>query len=263
MPTSLPKPHEFFQLDVASRGDLINSYIGEITLNNEPSNSDLIDGFKQSHVVNQYVPYHYEQREKSIEDKLASKTKWELYLKNEFKKINEEYKPIILEKIKANIAHMDGLTRPKSLFEIVGAKELAIAQKHNRSITEKMGHLFENYAVVSPVVFSPEDHYGITIQGVDFIAFINNEITYCQMKTNKNTLTGSQVPRTKEELLVFEKSWFVSAIDSYAPWSLSSLHGIDRIAGNEFWSIVNIPYELVIESVTTLILEIENFVYPR
>ena len=91
MPTSLPKPHEFFQLDVASRGKLINSYIGDIKLENEPSNPDLIDSFKRSHVVNQYVRHHHQKRIKDLKDNHPKGTKWESYLNDEFRKLNEKY----------------------------------------------------------------------------------------------------------------------------------------------------------------------------
>ena len=138
---------------------------------------------------------------------------------------------------------------------------MAIAQKHNRSITERMGHMFEKYAAVSPFVFSPEDHYGIKAAGVDLIVLQNNDIIYCQMKTNKNTLTGSQDGRSKEELLLYNKAWFISAINSSVSWTFKAHDKIERKAGKEFWPLISIPYELVMESVKTLILEIENFIY--
>ena len=82
------------------------------------------------------------------------------------------------------------------------------------------------------------------------------------MKSNKNTLTGSQNDRSKEELLVHNKAWFLSAIESNASWTFTDHEKIHRKSGEEFWPLINIPYAIVMESVKDLILKIEKFIYP-
>ena len=77
------------------------------------------------------------------------------------------------------------------------------------------------------------------------------------MKTMEGTLTGSQVSRSEEELLLHESSYFAAVFETGSGWTFNS-EKIKRIKGNEFWSIINLDYTYILKEVKLMIKEIED-----
>ena len=67
---------------------------------------------------------------------------------------------------------------------------------------------------------SPELDFGVKIAGLDLLIYAENKIIQCQLKSNKDTLTGSQAERSVEEL---------SVLPYFASLMIQKHHGIFRI----------------------------------
>ena len=109
---------------------------------------------------------------------------------------------------------------------------------------------------LSSNIISPELHFGIKIPGVDVIVQHNNKFYYTQLKTQKNTLSGSDSSRVTQELSLFDNSWFVACIDNCAGWTYSG--SIQRLLGNEFWSKTDINYEDLLSHLNNTINLVEK-----
>lgn len=147
---------------------------------------------------------------------------------------------------------------PKNIYEFGGAFKLASANSITRSLSTAMGTCWETIANVSPHAINPELEFGLKITGIDLIAknIYTNEIEYLQLKTQKNTLTGSQGPRSASELLLHEHPVFCAAF-SFSQWTFSC-KDVPRAAGKEFWNRIGMDYELVKAEVFPLIQKFEE-----
>ena len=85
----------------------------------------------------------------------------------------------------------------------------------------------------------------------------DNKPYYAQIKTLEGTLTGSQVPRSESELNLHENSYFVSAFKTGTPWTFNSKI-INKLVGKEFWSLIDLDYDFILEQVKKMILEIQD-----
>ncbi|OCQ92191.1 hypothetical protein AMR42_15615 [Limnothrix sp. PR1529] len=146
---------------------------------------------------------------------------------------------------------------PKNLYELCGATLFTASNAISRSLSTKMGQLWEDLAKISPYTISPEKDFGIKITGIDIIIFEVGQTNpiFTQLKTTPGTLTGSQKPRSQEELAIHEFSLFAAAF-CLGTWNFSS-PTIPRACGQKFWSKIGIEYELVEDSIKTMILDIE------
>ena len=141
-----------------------------------------------------------------------------------------------------------------SLFTLSNTKYFAFANIITRDLSRRWGKIWEDIAVISPKVVSPEKTFGgYKIPGVDFLMLLHNKLYFCQMKTAKNTLTGSQAPRSRTELELFQNSAFISAFD-IGSWHFNSSH-TQRLAGEQFWKLIDINY---FEIETNFIKTLEN-----
>ena len=131
---------------------------------------------------------------------------------------------------------------PKNLFQMSGAKDFYSMQLVLRSITTTLGNFWEELATLSNNAISTEKEFGIKIKGIDIICINNDKPTYIQMKTMEGTLTGSQVSRSEEELLIHKNSYFAAVFETGSSWTFNS-DKIKKIKGNEFWSIINLDYD--------------------
>lgn len=152
-----------------------------------------------------------------------------------------------------------------NLFEAAGTKELFLSNKYTRVITEKLGHKFEKIASFSNKVFDSETKLNITIRGVDIIVYNNNQIRYTQLKTKKDTLTGSQVPRSNKELTIHENSLFVASLNLGSNWTFNNksnnINEITRLTGSRFWSIIGVDYLFLLEQCKNLVTRLNNLLY--
>jgi hypothetical protein len=154
-------------------------------------------------------------------------------------------------------AILDNHPNPSNLFELCGAKLLITSNSVTRSLSTKMGRLWEEISNISPYVIVPEFEFDIKITGVDITVMIDDTVSFAQLKTSKGTLTGSQVPRAKQELGIHDNPLFIAAFD-LGSWSLSSKSQISRIAGKAFWNQIHMDYELVEYHVRNMLKNIDQ-----
>jgi len=149
---------------------------------------------------------------------------------------------------------------PKNAYELAGAKELALANKVTRNLSTTMGNLWEKLADISPYALNPDLEFGIKIRGIDIICKnINTEnIEFVQLKTTKNTLSGSQSGRANSELLLHENPVFAAAFDVDRTWTYQNDPTIRRISGAEFWNQIGMDYPTVYSTVVTTIRQLEE-----
>lgn len=131
---------------------------------------------------------------------------------------------------------------PKNIYELAGARKLSAANNVTRKLSTTMGLLWERIANISPYAINPEMEFGIKIKGVDLISrhIGTGIVEYQQLKTQKNTLTGSQQPRSVSELSIHDYPVFCACFP-LSSWTFNCSH-IPRVAGVEFWSRIGIDY---------------------
>jgi hypothetical protein len=151
------------------------------------------------------------------------------------------------------------ILRPENLFQMAGASKLAVANTVVRNLNGRLGHLWERLANISPYAINPEIEFGLKIQGVDLIALnkASENIEYQQLKTQHNTLTGSQKPRSVSELSIHEHPIFCAAFNNYSHWTFRD-NTIPRRSGAEFWNVIGISYGIILDQVYLLIKNLED-----
>ncbi|MTJ06241.1 hypothetical protein [Anabaena sp. UHCC 0204] len=145
---------------------------------------------------------------------------------------------------------------PRNLFELCGAKLLVTSNSVTRSLSTKMGQLWEEIADISPYVIVPEFEFGIKIKGIDIVLLTDSKIKFAQLKTLKGTLTGSQTNRAKKELGIHDNPLFISAFN-LGSWTFNDSK-IPRIAGKEFWDMIHLEYELIENHIRYMLQRIDN-----
>ncbi|MDY7012171.1 MAG: hypothetical protein SVX43_01005 [Cyanobacteriota bacterium] len=165
------------------------------------------------------------------------------------------------------IASMPGLMRspsqmesnPRNLYEMCGATIFVESNSISRSLSTAMGDLWEIVLNISPYAVSPEKNFGLKITGIDSILLRDGKGSpiFVQIKTQRNTLTGSQAPRAKRELELHQQRLFAAAFCTGSSWTFSSPN-IPRICGAEFWNMAGLDYELLKFHVKRTILKIQS-----
>ncbi len=148
---------------------------------------------------------------------------------------------------------------PKNIYELSGANKLAFSNNVTRTLSTTMGCLWEKIANLSPFAINPELEFKIKIKGIDLI-FYDQEldgIFYAQLKTQQNTLTGSQKNRSVSELLLHENSIFCACFETASSWTFNHSE-IPRISGSAFWNRIGIDYLMLLEKIKDMILKLEN-----
>jgi len=146
-----------------------------------------------------------------------------------------------------------------NLFELVGATKLIRANQLSRVVSTQLGAAWEEIATLSSFAVSPELELGIKITGIDLIFVEDGKLRHTQIKTQKNTLTGSQKDRSVSELLMHPHPLFAAAFD-VANWTFPPFKscGVQRVAGEAFWSKLNIDYRQVIAAAQRCVLSLET-----
>lgn len=129
----------------------------------------------------------------------------------------------------------------ENIYQLSGASNLSAANAITRTYSTKLGLLWERIADLAPNVVSPELDFGFKIPEVDVIVLYESSLYYTQLKTQKNTLTGSQGNRTVNGLKAFENHWFVACIETDASWTAPK--ELNRLLGHQFWSKIGIDYD--------------------
>lgn len=136
-----------------------------------------------------------------------------------------------------------------------------LSNKYTRVISENLGHKLEDIATLSPKIINPETHFGFKIKGVDVIMYENSQFYFTQLKTKKDTLTGSQKSRSEMELSIHTNSRFVACLD-LGSWTFNtSIPNIERITGSDFWDKIDIDYDYLIQKLSAALQEIERALF--
>ena len=206
----------------------------------------LYNSYKFKEVINKFIISYI----KNTKNKLSQNSK-EL-ISNKINYFKKNYIEVVLPKKIEEI--------PTNLYQMSGATDFAKINLILRSLSTSMGKLWEDIADCSKITINTEKEFDIKINGIDIIFIKNNKIFYAQIKTLEGTLTGSQVPRSIEELSIHENSYFVAAFETGTDWTFNS-EKIKRIRGKEFWSLINLDYDYILNEVKAMIREIEKSYY--
>ena len=137
----------------------------------------------------------------------------------------------------------NGCANHKNVYQLAEAIKLSTANNITRTYSTKLGLLWEQIANLAPNVVSPEIDFGAAykIPEVDVIVQYENKLYYTQLKTQKNTLTGSQSKRTVAELSAFPNHWFVACIDTNCDSTIPK--ALNKLIGRQFWEKIGIDYD--------------------
>lgn len=169
------------------------------------------------------------------------------------------FKPLAINELKESSPSRENIVeKPKNVYQLAGAVKLSAANTATRNLSTTMGLLWERIANISPYTINPESEFDIAIKGVDLISKnINNcSIEYQQLKTQRNTLTGSQKERSIAELSLHKNPVFCTCF-ALGNWTFNHPK-ITRVSGPEFWQRIGIDYNIFEENVKALILELEE-----
>lgn len=139
----------------------------------------------------------------------------------------------------------DSCNKKNNIYQLANAYKLSAANAITRTYSTKLGLLWEKIADLAPNVISPELDLGYKIPEVDIIVLYDNKLYYTQLKTQKNTLTGSQTKRTIDELNKFQNHWFVACINTNCSSTIPK--SLNKLIGKEFWEKIGIDYDKDIE----------------
>ena len=215
----------------------------------DPKNLDqkLFNAYKYKEVLNQFIVEY-------INKKNKNKKEIEKEITNKIDQFKNRFINITLEKkIKET---------PTNLYQMSGATDFAKINLILRSLSTSMGHLWENIATSSNLAISTETEFDIKINGVDIIFIKDKKPYYAQIKTLEGTLTGSQVPRSISELSIHKNSYFVSAFKTGTPWTFNS-DKIEKLLGKEFWVMLDLDYDFILNNVKKMIKTIEDSYYKK
>lgn len=147
----------------------------------------------------------------------------------------------------------------ENIFSMSDAPNLHFANKVTRSLSTRLGNLWENIASISPYAINPEQVFNFKIKGIDLIIVNRNtsDLEYIQLKTTRGTLTGSQITRAGTELSIHQCPVFAAAFD-ITPWTFNH-DTIPRVAGEQFWGRIGIDYDVVRNEVIQFIRRIDDY----
>ena len=203
---------------------------------------DLWEAYKNKEVINKFIK-DYIQLKKSTDEEIKEK------IKNKIEYFKKDY-------INNKLANKMSSTKT-SLFSMIGADIFKSAQTISRSLSTSMGTLWEKIASCSNSVINTEEEFGIKITGIDAISLINEKITYIQLKTAEDTLTAGQSPRSEMELSIHTNAIFGTAFKTGSIWHFRS-DKINKYAGKDFWTKIDLDYDYIFDQIKPMILEIEE-----
>jgi len=217
-------------------------------IKNIPKNviKDLHQAYRYKEVINRFI-VQYITKIKEIDDEDSK-----LKITNEINLFKKNYINNILPKrINQKIVNV---------YSISGADSFAKIQLVLRSFSTSMGSLWEKIAICGNTSISTENEFGLKITGTDLISLINENPTYIQIKTMEDTLTGSQSPRSINELSIHTHSFFAAAFNTGRTWHFKSKN-ISKYRGKDFWDKINLDYEFILSEVKKMVKEVEDKYY--
>lgn len=172
----------------------------------------------------------------------------------------QDFLPVAIQSLQDALPTTEALVRSsKNIYELSGAVKLSFANKVTRTLSTTMGSLWERLAAISPYSVNPEAEFSLAIRGIDLISknFDTGDIEYQQLKTQKNTLTGSQRGRSVSELIIHEHPVFCACFSTKGAWTFNHAD-IPRVAGEEFWARIGIDYDTLLNKATNLVTTLET-----
>ena len=76
----------------------------------------------------------------------------------------------------------------------------------------------------------------------------------------EDTLTGSQAPRSVNELSIHTHSFFAAAFNTGRIWHFKSKY-ISKYRGKDFWDKINLDYDHILSEVKKMVKEVEDKYY--
>jgi hypothetical protein len=244
-------------LSIQQRKELIlsNSLLIDTT---HVIDEDLHVAYKQGKIISSIATAYFQYQIQKDNGKcsiLDLETQSKL-ISNKTEKFAEQFIDWLKADFEKKSAILEHHPNPRNLFELCGAKLLVTSNSVTRSLSTKMGQLWEEIAEISPYVIVPEFEFGIKIKGIDIVILVDDKIKFAQLKTLKGTLTGSQTNRAKRELGIHDYPLFIAAFNLGA-WTFNDPK-IPRIAGKEFWDIIYLEYELIETHVRNMLQKIDQ-----
>lgn len=207
---------------------------------------DLHQAYRYKEVINKFVTEYIKEIKKNNSNNRSAAITDEI---NKFKKNYIEN--ILPKRINQKIVNV---------YSLSGADSFAKIQLVLRSLSTSMGSLWEKIAICGNTSISSENEFGLKITGTDLISLIDGNPTYIQIKTMEDTLTGSQGPRSNNELSIHDYSFFAAAFDTGRTWHFKS-NKVKKFKGKEFWSKINLDYDYILKNVKVMVKEIETKYY--
>ncbi|HAC64102.1 MAG TPA: hypothetical protein DCF68_11330 [Cyanothece sp. UBA12306] len=222
---------------------------------------NLIDTYQLCRVMDDYLDDYF---------KISLSSPFLLNISEEIDNIMAKFKKEVLEGLRQEKEQFRKISKTtkqrfKNIFQFSGSENLYLSNIYTRFISENLGHKFEDIANLSNQVYIPNQEIGIKLKGVDLIIHDRGIIKYTQLKTKKDTLTGSQKDRSIEELKIHPYSIFAAALDMGSSWTISAKsvknYNIELMAGKSFWSLINLDYDLMLSKVAKTINELDKELY--
>jgi hypothetical protein len=171
----------------------------------------------------------------------------------------DRFLPIATAKLRSLVPTLESLvTSSRNLYELSGSIALSFSNQVTRNLSTTMGNLWEELATISPYAVNPDIDFHIKVKGVDLISknVDNGLVEFMQLKTQQNTLTGSQKTRSEQELSIHVNPVFCACFKTRSNWTFKSNH-IPRVAGGDFWSRIGLNYSIVLDLVRDMMRELE------
>ena len=237
---------DFIKKDKTEKKDFIISESQKIKKIPKDVIKDLHQAYKYKEVINKFVTEYIKEIKKSNSNNRSAAITDEI---NKFKKNYIEN--ILPKRINQKIVNV---------YSLSGADSFAKIQLVLRSLSTSMGSLWEKIAICGNTSISSENEFGLKITGTDLISLIDGNPTYIQIKTMEDTLTGSQGPRSNNELSIHDYSFFAAAFDTGRTWHFKS-NKVKKFKGKEFWSKIDLDYDYILKNVKVMVKEIETKYY--
>ena len=237
---------DFIKKDKTEKKDFIISESQKIKKIPKDVIKDLHQAYRYKEVINKFVTEYIKEIKKNNSNNRSAAITDEI---NKFKKNYIEN--ILPKRINQKIVNV---------YSLSGADSFAKIQLVLRSLSTSMGSLWEKIAICGNTSISSENEFGLKITGTDLISLIDGNPTYIQIKTMEDTLTGSQGPRSNNELSIHDYSFFAAAFDTGRTWHFKS-NKVKKFKGKEFWSKINLDYDYILKNVKVMVKEIETKYY--
>ena len=177
--------------------------------------------------------------------------------RNQIGQVFEDFTNSIIPELKE--IKNNGCKKKNNVYQLCDATKLSAANDITRKYNTKLGLLWEKIASLSPNVLSPELDFGASykIPEVDVIVLYKKSLYYVQLKTQKNTLTGSQSSRTVEGLTTYKNHWFVACIENDCSSTIPKV--LNKLIGRQFWDKIGIDYDTeILPNLKNSVMKLEN-----